>query len=71
MMKLTNKQYDVLKWVVAIVMPAAGTFLGVVFTQINWDQSESFLIVWTALTAFMGTVLGVSSNNYGKSDKNE
>ena len=63
---LNNKTYDVLKWVVSIVLPALVTLIGVIGASIGWEHTELVMTVITAITAFLGTTLGVSSSNYKK-----
>lgn len=67
--KWTDRQYAVIKWAVAIAMPAIGAFIGIVGTAVAWQQTELVLTIWTALTALLGTCLGVSSYQYNKEDK--
>lgn len=65
-MKLPNKVYDVLKWIVIIVLPALATaYLGI--AQI-WELpypdeiSQTIIIVDTLL----GACLGISTISYNK-----
>ena len=56
-MKLNNKVYDILKWLVIIVMPAVATLyaaLAAVVTTI------------TAVDTFLGAVLCISTAQYHK-----
>lgn len=66
---LTDNQYATIKWGVSIVMPAAGVFFGVVGATFGWDFTDKVLTIWTALTAMLGAILGVSSYNYNKDVK--
>ena len=43
-MKLNNKVYDVMKWVVMIVLPAAGTLYAALSTVCGWPHSEEILM---------------------------
>ena len=43
-MKLNNKVYDVMKWVVMIVLPAAGTLYAAPSTVWGWPHSEEILM---------------------------
>lgn len=67
--KWTDEQYAIIKWSVAIVMPALGVFIGVVGKTVNWELTDSVLTIWTAFTALLGTCLGVSSYQYNKEGK--
>jgi len=65
-MKLNNKVYDVLKWVVAIVLPAILTFVGVVMNTLNYEYTNIVLTIGTAFITMLGTILGISNYNYNK-----
>ena len=63
-MKLSNKTYDVLKWIVAVVFPAASALyaaLGVI-----WGLPLVTEITGTAaaIDTFLGAVLMISSKSY-------
>ena len=64
--KLSDGQYNFLKWFVIVFMPAFTTFVGVVGTAINWGPVELVLIILTAFTTFLGSLIGVSNMNYKK-----
>jgi hypothetical protein len=68
-MKLSNKQYDILKWIISIVLPASIVFMGVVFNTIGWQHSEAFLTIAVALEVFLGTIFKISDYNYHKGEK--
>lgn len=67
-MKLSNDAYDALKWVAQILLPALGT-LYFALSKI-WGLPYGVEITGTisALDAFLGVCLGISSNNYYKND---
>ena len=64
--KLSDEQYNFLKWFVIVFMPAFTTFVGVVGTAVNWVSVDLVLIVLTAFTTFLGSLIGVSNMNYKK-----
>lgn len=66
MMKLSNKAYDIMKFVAQILLPAVGT-LYFALAQI-WDLplAEEIVGTITAVDAFLGAVLGISTANYNK-----
>lgn len=68
-MKLNNKVYDILKWIVIIVMPAIGT-LYFALSEI-WGLPAATQVVGTitAITVFLGAILGVSTVQYNKEQK--
>ncbi len=66
--KLTDEQYNTLKWTVSIAMPALGVFLGVLGNTLDWPV-DTILTIWTAFTTLLGTLLGVSNYTYNKEGK--
>lgn len=65
-MKMTNKQYDKLKWVIAIVLPALSVLVGSLGTAYSWPGTDLAVTTISAVTAFLGSVFMVSSVNYKK-----
>lgn len=62
-MKLTNKQYDVAKWIVTVVIPALITLISGLGVALNYDTTVLTTIIGL-FTTFAGAVLGISSKNY-------
>lgn len=67
-MVLNNKVYNVLKWLVQIVLPAAGTLYFALAGYWNLPNPEEVVGSIVAVTAFLGAILGISSQSYKKSD---
>lgn len=65
-MKLSNKTYDVLKWLVWVFLPALGVFLGVLGQSFGWESTDVALTILTAFTAFLGAITGVSNREFNK-----
>lgn len=63
-MKMTNKTYDILKWIVIIVLPAFAVFVGVVGHELNWIHTDTFVTILNAFTAFLGVSLGFSNKSF-------
>lgn len=61
---MSNKVYDVLKWIAIVFLPALITFVGVILTSLNVSNSEIILTIMTGFATFLGTILGVSNINY-------
>ena len=61
---MSNKTYDILKWIVLIVMPAFAVLAGVVGNELNWIHTDTFVTIWNALTAFLGVSLGFSNKSF-------
>lgn len=68
-MKIPDKIYDVLKWVVIIVMPAVATLYAALSAVWGWPYSEEVVTSITAVDTFLGAVLCISAANYNKEDK--
>lgn len=69
-MKISNKLYDILKWLVIIVLPAAGTLYAALSTVWGWTYSEEIVTTITAVDTFLGAVLCISSATYNKGVQN-
>lgn len=63
---MSNKVYDILKWVAIVFLPALTTFVGVVLTSLDIGNSEVVLTIMTGFATFLGTILGVSNIKYKK-----
>ena len=63
---LTNEQYDILKWLISIVIPAVIVFLGTVFDTIGWHYTEVFMKIAVAFELLLGTIFKLSDSNYNK-----
>lgn len=63
-MKLSNKVYDILKWVALYLLPALGTLYFAISTIWGLPYSEQIVGSITAVDTFLGVILGVSSANY-------
>ena len=65
-MKISNKLYDILKWLVIIVLPAAGTLYTALSTVWGWPYSNEIVTTITAVDTFLGAVLCISTATYNK-----
>ena len=65
-MQISNKLYNVLKWVVMIVMPAAATLYQVLAGLWNFPFADQIVGTITALATFLGACLMISTKNYNK-----
>ena len=65
-MKMSNKVYDILKWIAQILLPALGT-LYFALSKI-WGLTLATDVVGTiaAVDTFLGALLGLSSMKYNK-----
>jgi len=67
-MNLTNKQYDIAKRIITVVIPAFIALLTALGGIYKFDPSTIIGTI-SALTVFAGVVLGISSNNYAKTQE--
>lgn len=65
-MKLSNKVYDVLKWVALIVLPALATLYAVLSAIWGLPFGEQIPATITAIDTFIGALIGVSTAKYNK-----
>lgn len=70
-MKMSNKVYDVLKWITNIVLPAAGTLYAALSGIWGFPYGEEIVGTILAVDTFLGVVLGISSAKYHKSIKED
>ena len=68
-MKISNKLYDILKWLVIIVLPAAGPLYTALSTVWGWPYSNEIVTTITAVDTFLGAVLCISTATYNKEAK--
>ena len=65
-MKISNKLYDILKWLVIIVLPAVATLYSAMSNVWGWPYSEEVVTTITAVDTFLGAVLCISTATYNK-----
>lgn len=68
---MNNKTYDILKWVAIIALPAASTFISVVFKIWNIPNGDAIAQTITAAATCLGALLCVSNSNYKKLEEND
>lgn len=69
-MKIDNKTYNYLKWIVVVLLPSLGTLIGTVGTAFNWEYTQITLVIVTAVTTFLGALIGVSTISYNNTQNN-
>ena len=70
-MKLSNKTYDIIKWVVMIVLPALSALFVGLGGIWGWPYIEQVAGTISCITVFLGALLGISSASYKKSTLDE
>lgn len=63
-MKLSNKAYDILKWVAQIALPATGTLYFALSKIWGFPYGEEIVGTISAVDVFLGALLGLSSAQY-------
>lgn len=67
-MKMSNKVYDVLKWIALIVLPALAIFYESIAGIWGLPFAEQIPETITAFDLLLGVVLGVSNATYKKNN---
>lgn len=65
-MIMSNKVYDILKWIAQIVLPALGTLYFALAATWGLPYGEQVVGTITAVDTFLGALLGISAANYYK-----
>ncbi len=63
---MSNKVYDILKWVTMVGLPAVTTLWLTLASIWGFPYAEPIGATLGAITVFLGAVLGISSINYAK-----
>jgi hypothetical protein len=67
-MKLSNRWYDVLKWISMIVIPAAATAYVGLAAIWGWPYADEVAKTATVVCTLLGALLGISSAQYYKGE---
>ena len=65
-MKMSNKVYDVLKFIAMVVLPALATFYLTLASIWGLPYGEQIAATITAIDTLLGAILGISSKQYAK-----
>ena len=65
---LTDKTYNILKWVALVLLPALGTLYFALAGIWGFPYGEQIVGTITALDTFLGVVLGISTVQYNKKE---
>lgn len=68
---MSNKVYDILKWIAAIVLPALGTLYFALANIWGFPYGEEIVGTITAIDTFLGVILGISTVKYNKNKVKE
>ena len=65
-MKLSNKLYDILKWVTMIVLPALATAYTGLAAVWGWPYSGEIAKTVAVVCTLLGALLGISTAEYNR-----
>ncbi len=63
---MSNRLFDILKWIALILLPAFAVFYGAVGPVWDWFEPEKVVFTLTAIDTFLGAILGISTVQYNK-----
>lgn len=63
---MSNKTYDTIKWIALVALPAIGTLYFALAGIWNFPYGEEVVGTLTAVDAFLGALLGISTAQYKK-----
>lgn len=63
-MKMSNKVYDILKWIAQILLPALGTLYFALSQIWGLPYGEEIIGTIVAVDTFLGALLGISTEKY-------
>lgn len=70
-MKMSNRVYDILKWIAMYLLPAAGTLYFALSGIWGLPYGEQIVGTITAVDTFLGVLLGISTAQYKKAENSE
>ena len=65
-MKLSNRLYDILKWVTMIVIPALATAYVGLAAVWGWPYADEIAKTSAVVCTLLGALLGISTAQYNK-----
>ena len=65
---MSNKVYDVLKWIAQILLPALATLYFALAQIWGFPYGEQVVGTMAAVDAFLGALLGISTMLYNKGE---
>lgn len=68
---MSNRMYDVLKWIAQILLPALGTLYFALAGIWGFPYGEQIVGTITAVDTFLGICLGISTSQYKKGEEND
>ncbi len=65
---LSNKHYDILKWVALVLLPALGSLYFGLAGIWGFPYGEQIVGTITVVDTFLGVILGISTVQYNKKE---
>ena len=65
---LTDKTYNILKWVALVLLPALATLYFALAGIWGFPYGEQIVGTITAIDTFLGVILGISTVQYNKKE---
>lgn len=63
---MSNKMYDILKWIAMVVLPAIATLYFALAGIWGFPYGEEIVGTITAIDTFLGALVGITSVKYNK-----
>ena len=70
-MKMSNRLYDIMKYIALIVLPALGTFYFAIAKIWGFPYAAEVVGTISAVDAFLGAILGISTAQYNKANETQ
>lgn len=67
-MKISDKTYDLLKWIALLFLPALGTLYFALAGIWGLPYGEQIVGTITAIDTFLGAILKISNSSYKKKE---
>lgn len=69
---LPDKVYEVLRWLIAVFLPALGVFFSTLAEAWHWNlPTEAILTTLSAVELFLGAIFGISKVIYDSKENAE
>ncbi len=69
---LPDKVYEVLRWLIAVFLPAHGVFFSTLAEAWHWNlPTEAILTTLSAVELFLGAIFGISKVIYDRKENPE
>lgn len=63
---MKNETFDKLKWIAVFFIPATAVLINSVGKGLNWQYTDTAVLVTNAIGVYVGSLLGVSNRTYNK-----